>query len=283
MADTTTTNYSITKPEVGGSTDTWGTKINAGLDTIDSTMKSISDVADAALTENETITISGDASGSGSTAITLTLGSDVVDGTNIADNSIDSEHYVDGSIDRAHLANDIINGSKIANDVINSEHYVAGSIDAEHLATNSVTAAKIAANAVGASELNVSGNGTSGQQLLSDGDGSFSWGSSVNTAQVAKAWVNFNGSGTPAIRGSYNISSITDVGTGLFRVNLTSAMSNTNYAVLVSNAFDLNANVANGAGQDVAAAANASYFRVGTGNTAGAFDQAHIYACVFGS
>jgi len=47
----------------------------------------------------------------------------------------------------------------------------------------------------------------------------------------AKAWINFNGTGTIAIRDSFNVSSITDNGQGDYTVTMTTAMSNTNYAV----------------------------------------------------
>ena len=47
---------------------------------------------------------------------------------------------------------------------------------------------------------------------------------------IAKAWVNFNGTGTPAINGSFNVSSITDNGTGDYTVNFTTAMPNANYS-----------------------------------------------------
>ena len=66
---------------------------------------------------------------------------------------------------------------------------------------------------------------------------------SSTPAQVAegraKAWVNFNGTGTVAIRDDFNVSSITDNGTGLYTVNFTTAMANANYAVVPGGTRDL--------------------------------------------
>ena len=45
----------------------------------------------------------------------------------------------------------------------------------------------------------------------------------------ARAWVNFNGTGTVAIRAAYNVSSITDNGVGNYTVNFTNAMQDANY------------------------------------------------------
>jgi hypothetical protein len=63
--------------------------------------------------------------------------------------------------------------------------------------------------------------------------GNLSFNSGYGSAAVAygcRAWVNFNGTGTVAIRASGNVTSITDNGTGLYSVNFTTAMPDVNYA-----------------------------------------------------
>jgi len=51
---------------------------------------------------------------------------------------------------------------------------------------------------------------------------------------TARAWVNFNGTGTVAIRAAFNVSSITDNGVGNYTVNFTTAMPDANYSTQLS-------------------------------------------------
>ncbi len=53
---------------------------------------------------------------------------------------------------------------------------------------------------------------------------------SSSNSNTCRAWVNFNGTGTVAIRADFNVSSITDNGTGDYTVNFTNAMPDANYA-----------------------------------------------------
>jgi hypothetical protein len=58
---------------------------------------------------------------------------------------------------------------------------------------------------------------------------------------AAKAWVNMNGSGTPAARDSLNLSSITDHASGEYSINMSSAFANINYSNTASQSSNTNA------------------------------------------
>jgi len=58
----------------------------------------------------------------------------------------------------------------------------------------------------------------------------------------AKAWVNFNGTGTVAIRSAFNVTSITDNGTGDYTINLTNALEDANYSAVVQQTAATSAN-----------------------------------------
>jgi len=78
---------------------------------------------------------------------------------------------------------------------------------------------------------------TSERGIRIDTSGNFQFNSgygSVATAYGCRAWVNFNGTGTVAIRGSGNISSITDNGVGDYTLNFTTATADANYSLVAS-------------------------------------------------
>lgn len=100
-------------------------------------------------------------------------------------------------------------------------------------------------------------------------------------ATNALAWVNFNGTGTVAIRSSYNVSSITDNGTGDYTINFTNALSDANYAALF-NGSGVSAGSAWGLGN---ATPTTSAIRIiaFAYNGASLYDPSYCYAAIFGN
>jgi len=99
------------------------------------------------------------------------------------------------------------------------------------------TAASIATFISGQS-MNISGSSTSTSGSSASCTGNAATATALSTASgsapsySARAWVNFNGTGTVAIRANGNVSSITDNGTGDYTVNFSTAMSDANYAAM---------------------------------------------------
>ena len=112
---------------------------------------------------------------------------------------------------------------------------------------------------------------------------------SVATAYGCRAWVNFNGTGTPAINGSGNVTSITDNGTGDYTVNFTTAMPDVNFG------FTTGGDRGSGAGETRANQLSfvsakdrgTGYVRLATGGTnvtpsiVAPEDQLHVCVAIF--
>ena len=104
----------------------------------------------------------------------------------------------------------------------------------------------------------------------------------------ARAWVNFNGTGTVAIRASGNVSSITDNGTGDYTVNFTTAMPDANFSVVGAEQFT-NDNRSTFAGRafeirSVTTPLTTTSCRIGTGSTASPYsldDCLSIHVAIF--
>lgn len=111
----------------------------------------------------------------------------------------------DGSVTTAKLDDEAVTTAKLADLAVTTSK----------LDNNSVTSAKIVDGTIAAADL--SGAQTGSAPIF-----------------AARAWVNFNGAGTVAIRGSGNVSSITDNGVGDYSVNFTTALPSGNYTVVAT-------------------------------------------------
>ena len=125
--------------------------------------------------------------------------------------------------------------------------------------------------------------GTLTISTLSDGTNSTS--ATNLTKAPCVVWVNFNGTGTVAIRASYNVSSITDNGTGDYTVNFTNALTDANYAVVASTSTDnfnnsVSINTQTSQGSNVAPTTSAVRMQMGRA-AVGYVDTQYVNVAIF--
>jgi hypothetical protein len=115
---------------------------------------------------------------------------------------------------------------------------------------NASTSTGLVQSADTSGSLNIQSNGTTVLGVTSTGasvtgtqsvSGDLSFNSGYGSSAVAygcRAWVNFNGTSTVAIRASGNVTSITDNGTGDYTVNFTTALVDANYTTVAQTSSD---------------------------------------------
>jgi hypothetical protein len=143
--------------------------------------------------------------------------------SSIADGSITTTKLADGAVTTIKIADLNVTTGKLADNAVTTVKITDLNVTTGKLADNAVTTVKITDSNVTTAKI-ANANITAAKL-----DGAQS-----GTAPIygARAWVNFNGTGTVAIRASGNVSSITDNGVGDYTVNFSTAMSDANYSTV---------------------------------------------------
>lgn len=142
---------------------------------------------------------------------------------------------------------------------------------------NASTSSGFAATADNSGVLTLQSNGTDAASVSGSNFQFNSGYGSVATAYGCRAWVNFNGTGTVAIRASGNVTSITDNGTGDYTVNFTTAMPDANYSATGS--MNTNSSGANAFFPNVYSASSFRFFTTVPGT--GVIDTSILSVAIF--
>ncbi len=151
---------------------------------------------------------------------------------------------------------------------------------------NASTSSGFAATADNSGVLTLQSNGTDAASVSGSNFQFNSGYGSVATAYGCRAWVNFNGTGTVAIRASGNVTSITDNGTGNYTVNFTTAMPDANYCAQVRAALtNFNISQPGNTAQTVSTTSyNPGTFYINGSNSTYSFsagDPTDVYVAIF--
>ena len=233
-------------------------------------------------------------------------GADTLTAADLAPNSVGASELAADAVTTASIADDAVLPAKIAY-LGDGAGNLSGTLTGEQLrfgtaftltddltVNGDVTLAKVGDDSTGQSltqdssaNRTITGTGTlrMGDKVQKTSIGGFTGvlDPVVTGQHLAKAWVNFKGDGTVAIRNSFNVGSITDNATGDYYVNFTTSMDNTDYAVATtSGGSSANFTLSNAA---LPIGVEAIRFRIQNVYQHGssyAFDAPHVGAVVFG-